>query len=46
MESSKTFDKVIYKFGNNINEFIAEEVLISDSDNQHNIGFLIKAISK
>ena len=30
-------DKVNYRFGNNKNEFIADEVLTSDSDNHHNI---------
>lgn len=30
-------DKVTYRFGKDKNEFIADEVLISDSDNHHNI---------
>jgi hypothetical protein len=30
-------DKVTYKFGKDKNEFIADEVLVSDSDNHHNI---------
>ena len=30
-------DKVNYKFGSNKNVFVADEVLISESDNHHNI---------
>lgn len=30
-------DKVTYKFGKDKNEFLADEVLVSDSDNHHNI---------
>jgi hypothetical protein len=39
-------DKVKYKFGENTNEFIADEVLTSDSDNHHNIWIFDRAISK
>ena len=39
-------DKVNYKFGNNKNEFIADEVLTSDSDNHHNIWVFDREISK
>lgn len=39
-------DKVTYKFGKDKNEFIADEVLISDSDNHHNIWIFDKQISK
>lgn len=38
-------DKVIYKFGDNKNVFIADEVLTSDSDNHHNIWFFDRKIS-
>ena len=34
-------DKVTYKFGKDKNEFIADEVLVSDSDNIITSGFLI-----
>src|SRR5438045_3833746 len=30
-------DKVTYRFGKDENEFIADEVLVSDTDNHHNI---------
>jgi hypothetical protein len=39
-------DKVNYKFGDNKNEFIADEVLTSDSDNHHNIWNFDREISK
>lgn len=39
-------DKVTYKFGNDKNEFIADEVLISGSDNHHNIWIFDRAVSK
>jgi hypothetical protein len=39
-------DKVTYKFGENENEFIADEVLVSDSDNHHNIWVFDREISK
>jgi hypothetical protein len=39
-------DKVTYKFGKNRNEFIADEVLVSDSDNHHNIWIFERQISK
>ena len=39
-------DKVTYKFGKDKNEFIADEVLISDSDNHHNIWVFERDISK
>jgi hypothetical protein len=39
-------DKVNYKFGNNKNEFIADEVLASDSDNHHNIWVFDRKFSK
>ena len=39
-------DKVNYKFGDNKNEFIADEVLTSDSDNHHNIWVFDRKISK
>ena len=39
-------DKVKYKFGDNKNEFIADEVLTSDSDNHHNIWVFDREISK
>jgi len=39
-------DIVKYKFGQNKNQFIADEVLTSDSDNHHNIWIFDKKISK
>ena len=39
-------DKVTYKFGQDKNEFIADEVLISDSDNHHNIWVFDRNVSK
>jgi hypothetical protein len=39
-------DKVTYKFGKDKNEFIADEVLTSDSDNHHNIWIFDRKISK
>lgn len=39
-------DKVNYKFGDNKSEFIADEVLTSDSDNHHNIWVFDREISK
>lgn len=39
-------DKVNYKFGNTKDEFIADEVLPSDSDNHHNIWVFDREISK
>lgn len=39
-------DKVTYKFGKDKNEFIADEVLVSDSDNHHNIWIFDKDVSK
>jgi hypothetical protein len=39
-------DKVTYKFGKDKNEFIADEVLVSDSDNHHNIWVFDREISK
>lgn len=39
-------DKVIYKFGEDKNEFIADEVLVSDSDNHHNIWVFNRDVSK
>jgi hypothetical protein len=39
-------DKVTYKFGKDKNEFIADEVLVSDSDNHHNIWVFEREISK
>lgn len=39
-------DKVTYKFGKDKNEFIADEVLVSDSDNHHNIWVFERDISK
>jgi len=38
-------DKVTYKFGKDKNEFIADEVLTSDSDNHHNIWIFDREIS-
>jgi hypothetical protein len=38
-------DKVTYKFGKDENEFIADEVLVSDSDNHHNIWVFDREIS-
>jgi len=38
-------DKVKYKFGDTNNEFIADEVLVSDSDNHHNIWVFDRKIS-
>jgi hypothetical protein len=39
-------DKVNYKFGDNKNEFIADEVLTSNSDNHHNIWVFNREILK
>ncbi|MBS1600043.1 MAG: hypothetical protein JST75_17590 [Bacteroidetes bacterium] len=39
-------DKVTYNFGKDENEFIADEVLVSDSDNHHNIWVFDREISK
>jgi hypothetical protein len=39
-------DKVQYKFGSNKDEFIADEVLKSDSDNHHNVWAFDRQISK
>jgi len=39
-------DKVTYKFGKDKNEFIADEVLVSDSDNHHNIWIFDRDVSK
>ncbi|MES1220576.1 MAG: hypothetical protein ABUT20_34055 [Bacteroidota bacterium] len=39
-------DKVGYKFGDNKNEFVADEVLISDSDNHHNIWVFDREFSR
>lgn len=39
-------DKVIYKFGKDKTEFIADEVLVSDSDNHHNIWIFDRDLSK
>jgi len=39
-------DKVTYKFGKDRNEFIADEVLVSDTDNHHNIWIFDRAVSK
>ncbi len=39
-------DKVNYKFGGNENEFIADEVLRSVSDNHHNIWIFDRKIRK
>jgi hypothetical protein len=39
-------DKVTYKFGKDKNEFIADEVLKSDSDNHHNIWVFDRDVSK
>jgi hypothetical protein len=39
-------DKVTYKFGKDKNEFIADEVLVSDSDNHHNIWVFNRDVSK
>jgi hypothetical protein len=39
-------DIVKYKFGQNKNQFIADEVLTSDSDNHHNIWIFDRKISK
>lgn len=39
-------DKVTYKFGDTKNEFIADEVLKSDSDNHHYIWIFDRQISK
>lgn len=39
-------DKVIYKFGKDKNEFIADEVLTSKSDNHHNIWVFEREITK
>ena len=39
-------DKVSYRFGKDENEFIADEVLKSDSDNHHNIWIFDRVISK
>jgi hypothetical protein len=39
-------DVVKYKFGQNKNQFIADEVLTSDSDNHHNIWIFDRKISK
>lgn len=38
-------DKVKYKFGENQNEFIADEVLVSDSNNHHNIWVFDRKVS-
>jgi hypothetical protein len=39
-------DIVKYKFGQNKNQFIADEVLTSDSDNHHNIWVFDRQIAK
>jgi hypothetical protein len=39
-------DKVTYRFGKDKNEFIADEVLVSDSDNHHNIWIFDRDVSK
>jgi hypothetical protein len=39
-------DKVTYRFGKDKNEFIADEILISDSDNHHNIWVFDRDVSK
>lgn len=39
-------DKVTYKFGKDKNEFIADEFLVSDSDNHHNIWIFDREVSK
>jgi hypothetical protein len=39
-------DKVTYRFGKDKNEFIADEVLISSSDNHHNIWIFDRDASK
>jgi len=39
-------DKVIYKFGKDKNEFIADEVLVSNSDNHHNIWVFDREVAK
>jgi hypothetical protein len=39
-------DKVTYRFGKDRNEFIADEVLKSDSDNHHNIWDFDRKLSK
>ena len=39
-------DKVTYKFGKDKNEFIADEVLVSDSDNHHNIWVFDREVPK
>lgn len=39
-------DKVTYRFGKDKNEFIADEVLVSDGDNHHNIWIFDRDVSK
>lgn len=39
-------DKVTYRFGKDRNEFIADEVLVSDTDNHHNIWVFDRDVSK
>ena len=39
-------DKVTYKFGEDKNEFIADEILVSDSDNHHNIWIFNRDVPK
>ncbi len=39
-------DKVIYKFGKDKNEFIADEVLVSNTDNHHNIWIFDRDVLK
>jgi hypothetical protein len=39
-------DKVTYSFGKDENEFIANEVLVSDMDNHHNIWIFDRDVSK
>jgi len=39
-------DKVTYRFGKDKNEFIADEVLVSNSDNHHNIWIFDRDVSK
>ena len=39
-------DKVTYRFGKNKDEFIADEVLTSNSDNHHNIWIFDRDVSK
>ena len=41
-----SLDKVPYKFGKDKNEFIADEVLVSDQDNHHNLWVFERDISK